>query len=238
MTADAELVDRTGEIPLVDPDALAALLAGRSSTRAFLPAPLPRPQIEALFAAAQRAPSWCNVQPWRVIVTEPPFTAALGADVLAAYEAGERGPEIAFPAEYPAPYLGHRRQCAGALYRAMGIGRGDDAGRAEAWRRNYTFFGAPHLAVVTVDRRLGPYALVDVGVWLGFVLAQAEAMGIATCPMASPAAYPGPLRRHLAIEPEQAILLAIALGHADPDAPANQCRTGRDPLASNLRFAR
>jgi len=220
----------------VDPAALAAIWAARSSVRAFRPEPLPRAALVALFAAAQRAPSWCNVQPWRVIVTSPPVTAALGAEVLAAYEAGERGPEVAFPPEYPEPYLAHRRACAGSLYAAMGIARGDEAGRGEAWRRNYTFFDAPHLAVVSVDRRLGAYALIDLGVWLGLVLTQAEAMGIAACPMASVAAYPGPLRRRLAIGADQHVILGIALGRADGDAPANRCRTPRAPLDANVTF--
>jgi nitroreductase len=225
------------EEPAIDPTALAALLAGRRSIRAFGPDPLPQALLVELFAAAQHAPSWCNIQPWRVVVTAPPLTAALGDDVLAAYEAGERGPEIPFPPEYPAPYLAHRRACAGSLYQAMGIVRGDDAGRDDAWRRNYRFFGAPHVAVVSVDRRLGAYALIDVGIWLGYLLAQAEALGIATCPMASLAAYPGPLRRRLPLGEHESIALGIALGYADGAAPANRCQTPRDPIDANVMFA-
>lgn len=236
MTAAAARSPEPSEVN-IDPVALAALWERRSSVRAFTAEALPRDALAALFAAAQRAPSWCNVQPWRVIVTAPPLTAALAADVLAAYEAGDRRPEVPFPGEYPEPYLAHRRGCAGALYAAMGIARGDEAARGEAWRRNYTFFGAPHIAVVSVDRRLGPYALIDVGVWVGLLLTQAEAMGIAACPMASIAAYPGPLRRHLPIGDEQHILLGIALGHADGAAGANRCRTTRSPLDANVTFA-
>jgi nitroreductase len=118
----------------------------------------------------------------------------------------------------------------------MGITRGDDGGRAEAWRRNYTFFGAPHLAVVSIDRRLGAYAMLDLGVWLGYVLTQAEAMGIAACPMASVAAYPGPLRRILPIGSDQHVIVGIALGRADADAPANRCHTPRAPLDANVTF--
>ena len=55
----------------------------------------------------------------------------------------------------------------------MGIAREDKAGRYDAWLRNYAFFDAPHVAIVACDRRLGPYAYVDVGVWLGYVLTAA-----------------------------------------------------------------
>ena len=64
----------------------------------------------------------------------------------------------------------------------MGIARDDKAGRYDAWLRNYAFFDAPHVAVVACDRRLGPYAYVDVGVWLGYVLTAAAALGIDDVP--------------------------------------------------------
>ncbi len=53
---------------------LEALWRERRSMRAFRPQAVPRETLTELFAAAQHAPSWCNVQPWRVFVTEPPKT--------------------------------------------------------------------------------------------------------------------------------------------------------------------
>ena len=118
----------------------------------------------------------------------------------------------------------------------MGVAREDKAGRYDAWLRNYALFDAPHLAVVSCDRRLGPYAYVDVGVWLGFVLTAAAALGIDTCPMASIAAYPEPLRARLPIAETDVILFGLVLGHADDAAPANACRTTREPAAKNVAF--
>jgi nitroreductase len=90
--------------------------------------------------------------------------------------------------------------------------------------------------VVACDRRLGPYAYSDVGVWPGHVLTAAAAMAIDACRMASIAAYPAALRERLPIAGEDVILFGLALGRADDTAPANACRTGRAPLAANLRF--
>ena len=112
----------------------------------------------------------------------------------------------------------------------MGVARENTAGRYDAWLRNYALFDAPHVAIVACDRRLGPYAYVDVGVWLGYVLTAAAALGIETCPMASVAAYPEPLRAHLPIADTDVILFGLALGHADDAAPANRCRTTREPV--------
>jgi nitroreductase len=217
-------------------DALGELWAARSSRRAFHPEPVPREQLVALFAAAQRAPSWCNVQPWRVVVTEPPHTRVLADAMVAAARAGFPHAEVGFPADYPAPYKQHRVACGVALYQAMGVARDDAEGRAGAWLRNFNFFDAPHVAIVACDRRLGPYAYVDVGVWLGYVLTAAAALAIDTCPMASVAAYPEALRAQLPIAETDTILFGLALGHADENAAANRCRTTREELATNVTF--
>jgi nitroreductase len=47
---------------------LEAILAERWSCRGFRPDPVPRPVVERLLTAAQRTPSWSNVQPWQVSV--------------------------------------------------------------------------------------------------------------------------------------------------------------------------
>jgi nitroreductase len=213
---------------------LEATWHARRSTRGFLPEALPRATLDQIFDAAQRAPSWCNVQPWRVTVTAPPVTAVVAAALQDAARSGSPAAEIPFPTDYPAPYAQHRKQCGVALYSAMGVTRDDTAGRFAAWLRNYALFDAPHLAVVACDRRLGPYAYIDVGVWLGFVLTAATALGVDTCAMASIAAYPAPLRRLLPIAETDVILFGLVLGRGDVAVPANACRTAREPTAANV----
>ena len=217
--------------------ALEAAWVERRSVRGFRPEPIPRADLERMFAAAQRAPSWCNVQPWRVAVTEPPLTGELAEAMQAAARSGFPRAEVPFPLDYPSPYKERRQACGVALYQAMGIAREDKAGRYDAYLRNYAFFGAPHIAIVACDRRLGPYAYIDVGVWLGYVLTAAAALGIDSCPMASLAAYPEVLRQRLPIAETDVILFGLAFGHVDEDVPANRCRTGRDPVAANITFS-
>lgn len=215
---------------------LDALWTKRSSTRAFRPEPIARETLLEMFEAAQHAPSWCNVQPWHVVVTEPPKTAELAAAMVAAAKSGMPHAEVPFPIEYPTPYKERRIACGAELYRNMGIAREDKAGRYDAWLRNYAFFDAPHVAIVSCDKRLGPYVYIDVGVWLGYVLTAATALGIETCAMASVAAYPEPLRAQLGIADGDVILFGIAMGHADPGAPANKTRTTREPASVNVTF--
>lgn len=215
---------------------LARRWSERASMRAFRPEPIERGTLVELFGAAQRAPSWCNIQPWHVFVTEPPKTRQLSDAMVAAAKSGLPHAEVPFPLDYPSPYKERRVACGVALYQSMGIARDDKAARYDAWLRNYGFFDAPHVAIVSCDRRLGPYVYIDVGVWLGYVLTAATALGIDTCPMASVAAYPEPLRAQLPISETDVILFGIALGHADADAPANRTRTMREPVEANITF--
>ena len=208
----------------------------RASMRAFRPEPIARQTLVEMFAAAQRAPSWCNIQPWHVVVTEPPKTKVLSDAMVAAAKSGLPRAEVPFPLDYPSPYKERRVACGVALYSSMGIARDDKAARYDAWLRNYGFFDAPHVAVVACDRRLGPYVYIDVGVWLGYLLTAATALGIDTCPMASVAAYPEPLRAQLPIVETDVILFGIALGYADEAAPANRTRTTREPVEANVTF--
>lgn len=215
---------------------LDALWTKRSSTRAFRPEPISRATLVELFAAAQHAPSWCNVQPWHVVVTEPPRTASLAQAMVNAAKTGLPHAEVPFPLDYPSPYKERRIACGAELYKNMGIARDDKAARYDAWLRNYGFFDAPHMAVVSCDKRLGPYVYIDVGVWLGYVLTAATALGIETCAMASVAAYPEVLRAELGIADGDVILFGIAMGHRDPVAPANKTRTTREPVDVNVTF--
>lgn len=212
------------------------MTSARRSVRAFAPDALARDALDAVFAEAQRAASWCNTQPWRVWVTEPPRTQRLAAALTDAAKQRPPHPELPFPVDYPEPYLARRRACGGALYLAMGVRRDDAEARRDAWLRNYAFFDAPHCAVVACDRRLVPYGLIDVGVWLGSLLAAAADAGVDSCPLASIAGYPDVLRRELAIPDELAILFGVALGRADPAAPANDCRTTREPTSANVTW--
>lgn len=209
-------------------------LPARHSVRGFRSEPVPAATLAALWTAAQQAPSWCNIQPWRVVVTTPPATGALATALQAAARGGLPSADLPFPLDYPEPYATHRKACGGALYGAMGIAREDKAGRYDAWLRNYALFDAPHLAVVSCDRRLGPYALVDVGVWLGYLFNAAAALGIATCALASVAAYPAVLRAHLPIADTDQILFGVALGYEDEAVPANRTRTTRAPAGANV----
>ena len=110
-----------------DAQTLERLLANRYSCRGFLAEPVANSVIERILAMAQRSPSWCNAQPWQVIVTKGEATERFRAALHAYVTSAPAAPDIAFPREYRGAYLARRRACGFALYDAVGVKRGDRA---------------------------------------------------------------------------------------------------------------
>jgi nitroreductase len=214
-------------------------LQGRRSVRGFSPTEVPAETLTRVFAGAQAAPSWCNIQPWRVwLLSGDAKKRVTGRLVEAAKTGVAPGPDVPFPVDYPEPYATHRRTCGRALYEAMGVERHDHEGRQAAWLRNFAAFDAPHVAFVAADKRIGPYVAVDLGCWLQSVLLLAQTEGLATCAQAALSLYPGILREELGIGDDLAIWFGIAIGYEDAGVKANACRTTRDDVSKNVVFVR
>lgn len=207
--------------------ALHDLMQARYSCRAFRPDPVDRTTVEAIVRTAQRTPSWCNAQPWQLIVTDGAETDRF-RDAL--YEAAGKTapqPDMDWPEGYPGIYGQRRRACGFQLYDAVGVEKSDRAARAFQMMENFRLFGAPHVAIVTAPKVLGPYGAMDTG---GFVTAfclAATAHGIATIPQAAIAAQAPFVRDFFGIGEDRMILCAISFGYADTDHPANNFRTER-----------
>ncbi len=210
-----------------DFDTFEGLLTARFSCRAFLPDPVPQETIARIVRAARHVPSWCNAQPWQVIVTSGAATDNFRNALFAVAKKTPPAPDLAWPDGYPGVYGERRRACGFQLYDAVGIKRGDRAASAKQMMENYRLFGAPHVAIVTSPKVLGAYGAMDTG---GFVTAfclAAQALDVASIPQAAIAAQAPFVRDHFDIPKDRMILCAISFGYADPDHPANHFRTDR-----------
>lgn len=217
-------------------ETLDTLLRTRFSCRAFKPDPVPRAQIEQVVETAKRAPSWCNAQPWQVVITQGNATAdfrtALQREVLK----GRAKLDLDGPEDYPGTYGERRRTVGWQLYDAMGVSKGDRAASAAQMMRNFDLFDAPHVAILTSPRALGSYGAMDSG---GFVLAftlAARALGIDTIPQAAVANYSAFVRGYFGIPDDRIMLCAISFGYADNDHPANSFRTERADLGDIVEW--
>ncbi len=217
-------------------ETLDALLSTRFSCRAFKPDPVPRAQIEQIIDTAKRAPSWCNAQPWQLVVTEGDATARFRDALQAEVTTGQSQLDLEGPSEYPGVYGDRRRAVGWQLYDAVGVTKGDRAASSAQMMRNFALFDAPHVAILTSPRALGGYGAMDSGGFVLSFLLAARALGIDTIPQAAIANYSGFVRDYFDIAEDRMMLCAISFGYADPDHPANSFRTERAPQAEIVEW--
>jgi nitroreductase len=219
--------------------ALDRLTSGRSTCRAYRHEALDVDLIRRIVAMAGRSASWCNVQPWQLVITETAestdrFRKALMQRVN---DHPDNESDLPFPPGYRGIY-GERRRGAGiALYSSLGIGPKDRERSAEQAFRNFRLFDAPHVAIVTVPAELGPYALVDAGGFVSSFLLAAYAHGVATTPQGALARHAHFVRDYFGIPDTQHMICAISFGYAEDDHPVNRFRTTRAGVDDLARFA-
>ena len=215
-------------------DTLLDTLTARYSCRGYRPDPVPRATIEQIVAAAGRAPSWCNAQPWQVLITDKPETDRFRDALYAHATQNSAQPDLDWPKQYTGAYQDRRRTCGWQLYEAVGVEKGDRAASGAQMMENFRLFGAPHVAIITSEADLGSYGVMDCGGFLTAFCLAAQALGVATIPQAAVAGYGGFVHDFFGIPDNRLVLAAISFGLADPDHPANAFRTTRAPLSELL----
>lgn len=217
-------------------------LDSRRSVRDFLPTPVPGEVIRRVLAAASRAPSGGNLQPWHIDVVAGSRLDELKALMqrrLAAVAAGDTAeqPEYSiYPKDLVAPYRDYRFKVGEDMYARLGIPREDKAGRLRWFARNFAFFGAPMALFCSVDRRMGPPQWSDLGMFLQSVMLLLREEGLDSCAQECWSVYPRTIGEFIGIPPERMLFTGMAIGHANPDHPVNQLRTDRAPLEAFARF--
>jgi nitroreductase len=216
---------------------LEELLAERFSCRAFLERPVPRPVIDRILAAAQRTASWCNSQPWQIVIASGAAKERFRKAIYA--EASSGAPEdgdFVFPREYLGVYLERRRESGFQLYNTLGIARGDKAAYARQALENYNFFGAPHVAIIHSTEALGVYGAIDCGAYVGNFMLAAQALGLGTIPQAALARHSGLIRRHFNLGDDRRVVCGISFGFPDRNHKINSYRTSRAKVGDAATF--
>ncbi|MDH0776324.1 MULTISPECIES: nitroreductase [Delftia] len=207
--------------------ALSQLMSARHSCRAFLSDPVSVELQRWILECAQRSASWCNAQPWQVHITQGQATDRFRDLMLCAADTTESDPDFAFPTAYEGVYRQRRFDCAMQLYDSVKVDRGDRVASARQARENFRLFGAPHVALITSDARLGVYGALDCGAFVANFLLAAASVGVATIPQAALATRPRLVREFFGLDGDRWVVCGISFGYEDRDHPANQFRTQR-----------
>lgn len=220
-------------------DTVRDLLKGRHSCRAFLPDEVPENVIRSILECAQRTASWCNTQPWHLVITRGEGTARFREAILHhAREHPAPSSDFPFPREYQGVYQERRRAAGYQLYSAVGVQKGDREASARQALENFELFGAPHVAIVTTPAALGVYGAIDCGAYVANFLIAAQAHGVATIAQAALASYPNLVREHFGLAKDRLIVCGVSFGYADLTHPANSFRTERVDVADAVTWAR
>ncbi len=208
-------------------------IASRKTIRAFKPDPVSRATVESILAAASRAPSGGNLQPWKVYVLLGEARAELIRRVAERRKVKALGeaPEYSiYPPALSEPYRTRRFRIGEAMYGALGIPREDKMARLAFFSRNWEFFGAPVGLIVTIDRQMQQGQWSDVGMFLQNVMLLAREHGLHTCPQEAWAVWHRIIREFLAVPENEMVFCGMGIGYADEDHPVNALVSDRAPM--------
>lgn len=207
----------------------------RRAVRAFRGKPVPKEVLERVLAAAARAPSSGNLQPWHVYVVTGEPLAELKKRATARALAGGPGDEREYPM-YPAglaaPYLDRFSAAAAQRYEALGIERDDPARPVKIAALNAEAFGAPVVLFCYLDRTMGPGQWG--GMYLQTVMLLLRAEGLHSCPQVVWTTYRETVSEMVGADDELVLFCGVAVGFEKEGAP--QLRTTRADMTETVSF--
>ena len=223
---------------MTDHQTFSAIAAARHSYRDFNPDPVPEKVLLSVLEDAQRAPSNCNTQPWEVHVVSGDARDRLSAALHAAHAEGDLSPDFSWDEHAFPDVLDQRRKDQGAIYYGnLGVARGDVEGRARASATNFSFFGAPHVAMLFMPV-IGDNVRVaaDVGMYAQTFLLSLTAHGLGGVPQTVLGLYADTVREVLALPADRKMLFGISFGHPDLSAASHRQLMDRAPISESVTF--
>lgn len=217
-----------------DFEVLERTLTNRRSCRGYTDEQVPRDVIEQLLAATQHTASWCNTQPWKLVITSGDATVKLRDALLASFDGS--GTDFDFPTAYTGDYDTRRKDVGWQLYDAVGVTKGDREASAREMLRNFGFFGAPHVAIITTEADLGVYGAIDCGLYVDSFLLAAESLGLGTCAQAALAGRSPFLREWFGLPDTRKVVCGISFGYPDLEHPSAKFMSRRAPVTDAVTF--
>ena len=225
------------------------ITSNRRSVRAFQDRPVERQVLQEILDVAKWAPTWCNTQPYFLAIAEGEKRQRISANILSAFKAMQSGSKrtllsrikailkvkkpimgdynTAF--EYPGIFGEARLKSGSALYKTMGIDRGDQAARDKQVLSNYNSFGAPTVIYLFAHESMREYGFLDSGIFLQNLMLAASSRGLGTCAQGPLAKWASIISTEFEVPDGYKFLCGISIGYPS-DEPVNTFNPGRRPL--------
>jgi len=212
-------------------------LANRFTCRAFLPDPVDQVTLLEILAAATRAPSWGNTQPWEIFVATGESLERLRQAHAARFDQETaRCPDMSAPTSWPEAFGARTRELRMRRAEALGLAADEVGLRRMQLRAHGRFFEAPVLVFLCMDRRLGAWSMFDLGALSQSIMLAARERGLDSAVAFNFAAYPDLVRAELSIPSDLLLVIGIAIGHGDPKSQANAVRSTRRTIEEVVRL--
>ncbi|MGW2843706.1 nitroreductase [Streptomyces sp. NPDC001274] len=209
----------------------------RRAVRAFSDKSVPMDALRRVLAAATRAPSSGNLQPWHLYVVTGEPLAELKRRATARAEAGDLGDDREYPmypADMASPYADRFAAAAAQRYAALGIERGAPDRPRKIATLNAGAFGAPVVLFCYLDRAMGSAQWSDLGMYLQTVMLLLRAEGLHSCPQIMWSMYRTTVGEAVGADDGQMLFCGVSVGYEDESVPP--LRTDRADLAETVRF--
>ena len=205
----------------------------RRSSRAFIDKPVDRKTLEKLFHLATQAPSAINLQPWEITVVSGEEKSRLSR--LLVKRMKEMNVSCGPGANRPLPeYYVERER---GLLNVMLPGLPENVSFQDFINEgSCNFYGAPTAVIITIDEVFSSIRLADIGIVVGYLVLAAHGLGLGTCPIGLITAFDDDIKEELSIPEEKQVVIGMAVGYRDPDAPINKPRSERAPLEDVVKW--
>lgn len=221
------------------------IILDRHSVRAFTTQDVSRDTIQDILSKASFAPSGTNTQPWKVYVVQGNKKCQITAQVVASVNSVYQGqvdkksfqaPYLYYSEQWFEPYLSRRRENGWAMYKLLGIAKGDKSAMHEQQLRNFKFFDAPVGLFFTTHKALEAGAKMAIAMLMQNIMLIAKAQGLDTCPQASWNDYHQIIMPILGASDEEVFICGMSLGYADLSSEINRLRTPRESINNFVQF--
>ena len=213
-------------------------ILSRRTVRGFLAKEVPEDILREIFDVARFSASNCNTQPWNLTVVSGELRQQLEREILEEISSGLE-PAPAFKpgdSDLSGVYKERQHQCAAEYYGTMRIERSDKQARQELLLKNWSFFGAPHVGILSMPKTMGATNAIDIGIYLQSIMLLLVEYGLASCPQGALAYYPNAIHKLCDIPQDQGIICGLSFGYADQDALINTVKMPRADLSDTVTF--
>ena len=205
----------------------------RRSTRAFLEKTVARETLENLLHLATQAPSAINLQPWELTMVSGEEKKRLSRVLVKRMK--ERNISCGPGAKNPLSEAFMERQ-RGLLNTIQPHLPEDTVFQEFINEGSCNFYGAPTAVIISIDQVFSSARLTDIGVLVGYLVLAAHGLGLSTCPIGLITAFDEDIKEELNISEDKQVVIGVAVGYGDPDAPVNGGRSERVPLQDVVKW--